>query len=601
MFYTPTNLLAEALQGLCSKYDAHYETCSITESPNTFVGDRAAPSDDSFSKSCVGFRCVLTIASVGGLTLPMPKYAYAQQQRGGGDFVIGVGTGYSKTQAWRAAAVAALKRHFPQLLEQKNALAELSDTLTTSSLGPSIRLELGFGLGMPNFIFGSRFVRQDIASDEAPRRRFESVCRVATSSKSRSDVSPHATNDETVDGDSPSASFWFETTAETDGVAFVKAVRELQTRWKVAVAEHVQVAAAATAEQHPMFHRWDMTSNYTKSFLHAHFGALGVALKGKLRLSLNKSPQSDDDSANTMSSDVVGSDNGLAKDLCVTIEMMDEHNHLRAAVLHPNGNVLSTEASALVQSLGKSGSAKGARVLPGGTMFVELFALLRHHIRLRCDVLVRESEMPLLRDAIQGRMQTEGTSFRFSAERRVQCILRALLGLQVEVVVGNSHDDTDDDSVTESKRLLFGGSPPSVLPLYRPFRATVFVYLPIAGEAEFLALRWHEQYQRQVDRDADLTSLHRQQHAADPSQQAAWGATKNVTHKKMKKANAMKHIPIVSSRQVPPRKPKFLDHEAPERARVALFTASDESSQRAALEKLLRLTEQFTESCGVWN
>ena len=53
------------------------------------------------------------------------------------------------------------------------------------------------------------------------------------------------------------------------------------------------------------------------------------------------------------------------------------------------------------------------------------------------------------------------------AERRVQCILRALLGLHVEAVVCNSHDDdtTDDASVTESKRRLLGGRPPSVLPL----------------------------------------------------------------------------------------------------------------------------------------
>jgi hypothetical protein len=572
-FYTPTNLLAEALQGLCPKYEAAYETCMITD---TKLHHSALS-----HRSTVGFRCVLSITSVGGLSLPSVGVAAVPQQPHHRAFVIGVGEGHSKTEAWRHAARSALAVHFPQLLEQKDALSDLAPDVF-QMISPEVRAEMG----APQFVFGSRRQLSDTAAQIGASsatnifgsQGIESVCRVFSSPLSALPKGPREDH----------SGLLFECVGSTDAAAFVSAVKEVRRRVKCAISAQQQQRELENAVSSsnevpvsvPLFRNWDVTSNYTKSFLHVHLGALGVALKAKLRVSLRDPSWNDHETMLHPES--------VSNAFFVSIETMDDRNHLRVSMLHPNPETTTGDANVdltVVIDDRRHGSLdeKGAVVRPGGAMLVELFTILRREMYTRCDSMVREREFALLRHSIQRRMQVEGTSFRLSVERRVQYILRALLGLQIDVVTGDS-DETQRNPNGESA--AFSSSSSS---LYRPFQATAYVHLTAAGDAEFAALAWQEQCYLQNKRQL----LDRSRHQQDFMNHNGWKSSTSSL-------SSSKH-PIAPP-SLPPRKPRSLDlsNTQGQRVRLPILTASDASSQRAALEKLLDLVERFTELCGLW-
>ena len=242
MFYTATNILGELLQGVCAKYLCDYSvvkqgvfscrlflpyvvSCEVVSGPGA--------SDES-----------ATSTSSPGLTLA-------------------TGEGPDQNEAWKAAALAALRMNFPLQWNELHTFRDAHDVLFDPRKLSVLHSGASSGV---KFLFGHNDGGDDIwRSDVCDQARF--FCKICC--------------DDDKTPSSSSSSILTEATGPTASNAYMTATTKLlqMIRHRVQVLEAEKPVSSVFAAK-PPFHAWNDQTNFAKSVWHAKAAALSSTLKG---------------------------------------------------------------------------------------------------------------------------------------------------------------------------------------------------------------------------------------------------------------------------------------------------------------------------------
>lgn len=369
-FYAPSNLLGEALQGVQGRYECIYHTTSGCD-----------------------VVCRVVITAVCGV--PIRRRGW--DPKPGEDparnvppvyLVLGIGTGRTNRAAWRAAALDALQQNFPELLDEVASIRDLSDALRGAPFGQlrALKLHLPFRIRRwtdeAGRICCALRDEQYPPNDAHPSKNDAALAAAATG---------HPLDALVGRGPSTPAALRAMVTAVTDALH--------------------KPCSGATAGS---FSDWDVTSNYSKSAVHAYLGALGTPLKAKMRWYVL--PHG---SAAT----------GWFEIVC---ERMDAKNHVVPSRIYPISQPL-TIGNAVPK--GTQLEVTEWNLAVGQQLLCGLFGLLRHWAKL----LPRPTQLELselLQHLRSSQAKNGERSFRISKRHYLEQRLRNILGVQVECRVG---------------------------------------------------------------------------------------------------------------------------------------------------------------------
>lgn len=303
-FFTATNLLGEALQGVSSRYDASYSlvqqqppstptstastsdtTCDASDllveghtpsgagttapsssvpttvfyaTPHRSSSTSQAEHDVKPAPTPFTFRCVLSVRRIGGLQ--NTSSMVSDHHYGGDDqldadaspsaFILAAGTGPSKRAAWKAAALVALRLNFPEVWAQLPAWQLLTsirhDPCALSLLGSTaMGIDVKLSSSLQDKISGSTASTTGVFT---PRVR---QCVITAAVRDGEQQQQLAV-----------------ATAPTRAMAFCAAMTELQDRYH-RLRRATEAAAVSSSGKQPAFYGWSVTSQYSKSLLHS--------------------------------------------------------------------------------------------------------------------------------------------------------------------------------------------------------------------------------------------------------------------------------------------------------------------------------------------
>ncbi|AAZ12705.1 hypothetical protein, conserved [Trypanosoma brucei brucei TREU927] len=373
-FYTPANLLGELLQGVAGRYDCTYTS-------DTTAGE---------------IVCSLHIHKIS---------IYENSAHASPFFLLGVGRGRTKRDAWAAAAVQALRGNFPEFQQQLDRHRALCELL----LRPNDLFLLGLTSGFTVTV--SRRAEELGGGFECRVKSVQSV---------------------TASGDGDRTSELVITRNATHAAhAYIEAVDSLllslRRDGRGGVVDYSSTGGGG-------FARWDPTSNYAKSVWHACYGALGVAVGGKVALRFERVCEDDGDYRNNVpvvvrlvvrtltpekNDETGGKDGDGTRWRTAETGIVSVHQHCIAGYNH------------------LAGASRGRPASGGHVLFVST-RLLSEAVEKYVDNHTRE-EMGWLLSLLQWRKGENNNCPRLNIKRRIELLVELTFGCQCRVVVNPSN------------------------------------------------------------------------------------------------------------------------------------------------------------------
>ncbi|CAD2221744.1 hypothetical protein, conserved [Angomonas deanei] len=249
-YYYAPNFLGELLQGVCGKYTCRYETVlpaasdvgdaqkmegrvrTVFYTSDPFIAPTGGAAEGPLQDTLT--ECRLSVACLTGV--------HNGAEEG---FLLGIGRGRTRKEAWWAASCAALNANFPSVVAQLEDYKQFCEWRRD----PGMLLTLGAPFGL----------------------RMRHSSRVSEGHTVWAECAPPPTiaPASVIHAYGAATSWTYSATAATPAASFAAVMDEMRRRLKVKRADN------------PPFALWEDSNHYRKSVWHALCGAVAIASKGK--------------------------------------------------------------------------------------------------------------------------------------------------------------------------------------------------------------------------------------------------------------------------------------------------------------------------------